>query len=340
MFRFQTKAEVGPRLHRAAMAALLVCALAGCSKGGGGGQAGSVTTAKLPAEQAATVDGAPIATKDVNQMIQVLVQQGWQPDSTTQGATIDAQRRNFAVDRLIERQLVLNEAKRKNMVPTPAEIDQRLAQVKAAYGIRDSFPAGMDEPTLRKNLADDLTITQYFNKAVIDSMPVPDTEVAAYYNSHPEMFSGKDRIHARHILFMVDPQATPDARAAVRKKAQAVLDMAKKGEDFSELARKHSEDPGSAPNGGDLQWFNRGQMVPEFDSAAFSLEPGQISDLVETSFGIHIIKVEEKGKPIALEEVRSDLERMLRGQRAQTAVKTHIDTLKSKAKIVKSDTMA
>jgi peptidyl-prolyl cis-trans isomerase C len=307
----------------------------GCSKKETAANGGE-KFAKLPAGVAATVDGVNIPTSDLDQMMQVMMQQGFQPDSTTTGATPEEQRRNFALDRLVERQVVLNDARTRGIGPTAAELDQRVAQVKATYGIGDSLPPGMTEETLRKNLGDDMTITQYFNKTVIDSIPVPASDVQAYYDQNPTMFAGDNRVHARHILFTVPPGATPDQKSAVRQKAAGVLAQAKKGEDFAELARKHSEDPQSAPNGGDLSWFQRGQMVPEFENAAFALDAGQVSDLVETQFGFHIIKVEEKGKPLTLDEVKPDLERMLRSQKAQVAVKEHIDALKTRANVVKS----
>jgi parvulin-like peptidyl-prolyl isomerase len=306
--------------------------LAGCSKKETAAK-GEVKTAKLPDGVAARVDGTDIPTSDLDQMMQVMTQQGFQPDSTTVGATPEEQRRNFALDRLVERQVVLNAAAAKGIGPTPAELDQRVAQVKTTYGIGDSLPPGMTEATLRKNLGDDMIITQYFNKTVIDSIPVSGAELQAYYDQNPAIFAGDNRIHARHILFLVPQGATEDQKAAIRKKAEGVLAQAKKGEDFAELARKHSEDPQSAPGGGDLSWFNRGSMMPEFENAAFALDAGQISDVVEVSYGFHIIKVEEKGKPLTLDEVRPDLEKMLRSQKAQAAVKEHIDALKARASV-------
>ncbi len=315
--------------------ALTVTTLAGCSKSGNSAGKGSEKTAKLAAGVAAQVDGTNIPTTDLDQMIKVMLQQSFQPDSTTPGATPDEQRRNFALDRLIERQVVLNASLAAGVGPTPAELDQRVASVKATYGIGDSLPDGMTEATLRKNLSDDMTITQYFNKTVIDSIPVTQADLQAYYDQNPAMFAGDNRIHTSHILLLVPQEATPDQKAAIKKKTEGILADAKKGADFAELARKYSEDPQSAPAGGDMQWFNRGQMVPEFEAAAFALEPGQISDLVETPYGFHIIKVLEKGKPLTIEEVKPDLERMLRSQKAQVAVKERIDALKAGTKVVK-----
>jgi peptidyl-prolyl cis-trans isomerase D len=119
-----------------------------------------------------------------------------------------------------------------------------------------------------------------------------DQELQDYFNQHQEDYRLKELVSAQHILFKTEGK-TPEEVEAIRKKALDVLARAKKGENFSDLAKKYSEDS-SASNGGDLGEFPRGQMVPEFEKVAFSLEPGAISDLVQTQFGFHIIKVNKK----------------------------------------------
>ena len=121
---------------------------------------------------------------------------------------------------------------------------------------------------------------------------VSDDELRAYYDQHKDEYTLPERVKAQHILFKTQGK-TPEEIAKIREKATGVLERAKKGEDFNALAKQFSEDS-SASNGGDLGDFGRGQMVPEFEKAAFSLGPGAISDLVTTQFGIHIIKVNSK----------------------------------------------
>ena len=129
-------------------------------------------------------------------------------------------------------------------------------------------------------------------------MKATDAEIDAYLKAHLE-----DQVHARHILISAGKAESPDApspvpsesdKAQARTKAEQVLKRARAGEDFAALAKQFSSDPGSKDKGGDLGWFAAGQMVPEFDKAAFALQPGQISDIVESQFGFHIIKVEER----------------------------------------------
>jgi peptidyl-prolyl cis-trans isomerase D len=141
-----------------------------------------------------------------------------------------------------------------------------------------------------------------------------DDAVKAYYDAHVEdRFTTPEQVHARHILIKLAPGADEKARAEARKKAEDVLAEVKAGSDFAALAKKESQDPGSASKGGDLGLFARGRMVPPFEAAAFALEPGGVSDIVETPFGFHIIKVDEKvpGGQKPLEEVRGEIVKTL-----------------------------
>ncbi|HYD49610.1 MAG TPA: SurA N-terminal domain-containing protein [Terriglobales bacterium] len=148
--------------------------------------------------------------------------------------------------------------------------------------------------------------------------PTPQ-EIEEYYNSHQDEFLQPEQVHARHILFRTDPTASAEDKAKVRQKAEAVLAQAKGGADFVQLAQQNSEDTSNAAQGGDLGFFPRGRMVPEFEQAAFGLEAGKISDLVETNFGFHIIKVEEKRAAGAepLEQVRDRIAKKLQKERAE-----------------------
>jgi peptidyl-prolyl cis-trans isomerase D len=137
-----------------------------------------------------------------------------------------------------------------------------------------------------------------------------DDAVQAYYDAHrDDRFTAPEEIRARHILIQLRPDADEKQRAEARKKAEDALAKVRKGGDFAKLAEQLSEDAGSASKGGDLGLFSRGKMVPAFDAAAFALEPGAVSEVVESPFGFHVIKVEEKlpGGPKPLEAVRQEI---------------------------------
>jgi peptidyl-prolyl cis-trans isomerase D len=158
----------------------------------------------------------------------------------------------------------------------------------------------------------------YLPKDFAELAAPSDDAIKAYYDEHrDDRFTAQEEVRVRHILFKLPPGADEKTRAEVRKKAEDALARAKKGEDFGKLAEKLSDDTGSAKAGGDLGRFTRGKMVPEFEAAAFALAPGQISDVVETPFGFHIIKGEEKqtGGPRPLDMVRPEIVQTLTEER-------------------------
>jgi len=161
----------------------------------------------------------------------------------------------------------------------------------------------------------------------VDQADVSDAEVKQYYDAHLEEFTKPEQVHARHILLKIDPDANDAFKAEVRKKAEEVLAKVKAGEDFGALAKQYSEDS-SAAEGGDLGTFGRGKMVKPFEDAAFALEPGASSDIVESPFGLHIIKVESKDaagtKP--LDAVRTDVVATLKKSKARELAHTRANT--------------
>jgi peptidyl-prolyl cis-trans isomerase D len=143
-------------------------------------------------------------------------------------------------------------------------------------------------------------------------------EVQTYYNTNLQQYQTPEQVRASHILFQI---AGKD-EAAVQKQAEEVLKRARAGEDFAALAKQYSEDEGSKANGGDLDYFGRGRMVPEFEQAAFNAMPGTITDLVKSQFGFHIIKVVDKrpGSTTALDAVRAQIQDTLAWQRVDQQI--------------------
>jgi len=161
-----------------------------------------------------------------------------------------------------------------------------------------------------------------------------DQEAKSFYDKNPERFKQGEKVRASHILIKVDPKAAPAAKQKARAEIDAVLKQAKAGGDFAKLAQEHSQD-GSAAQGGDLNYFTREQMVPEFAKVAFELKPGEVSDIVETQFGYHIIKVvdHQEAKAIPYEQVNAQIKQFLGNQKKQQHADAFIDGLKKKSKI-------
>jgi peptidyl-prolyl cis-trans isomerase D len=157
---------------------------------------------------------------------------------------------------------------------------------------------------------------------------VPPTDIQRYYNDNVQQYTTPEQVRASHILL----ETTGKNEADVKKRAEEILKQVKSGADFAELAKKVSEDKGSKENGGDLDYFGRGRMVPEFEEVAFTLPPGQISDLVKSQFGYHIIKVVDKraGSTRPLEEVRVQIQQQLAMQMSDQQVSNRASELEKR----------
>lgn len=147
---------------------------------------------------------------------------------------------------------------------------------------------------------------------------IDSSKIEEYYRNNIEEFQVPEQRHARHIIFQVTEQDSPERHQEQAKKAEEVLNLAKKGQDFSALAQEYSEGP-SKDSGGDLGFFSEGQMVPSFDKAVFNMQPGEISEVVKTQFGYHIIMLEEiqEEKTRSLEEVTAEIKTLLQRKEAE-----------------------
>jgi peptidyl-prolyl cis-trans isomerase D len=178
---------------------------------------------------------------------------------------------------------VLNaEDLRKEINPTDAELQAFFKQNAARY--KDAIPEARKLAYIALNQTD----------VPGGAAPVTNQQVEQYYQAHQKDFQVPDEVKVRHILIKVPAGADAKTDAAAKQKAEDLLKQIKAGGDFAALAKANSDDPGSKEQGGDLGMIQRGVTVPAFEKAAFSLQPGQVSDLVKTQFGYHILKVEEK----------------------------------------------
>jgi peptidyl-prolyl cis-trans isomerase D len=213
---------------------------------------------------------------------------------------------------------------RKSINPTDAELQTFLKQNAARYTNAD--------PETRK-----IQYIAFTDKDLPGGKPqIADAEIQQYYSQNQQNYKVDAQVKVRHILISVDPNAGPGADAAAKAKAQDILDQLRKdnGKNFAELAKKYSDDPGSKDQGGELGWIKHGVTVPEFDQTAFSQQPGQISGLVRTRFGYHIIQTEAKQdahiKPLA--EVKDSIVDILTKQKEGQAVQTFAQQLAAQAK--------
>lgn len=244
------------------------------------------------------------------------------------------------LDQLVGYRLLAQEvAKRKLTIPDAA-VDQRVAEMRQQFPTEEAFrqtlerqQATLDE--LRSNIRLQLSIDKMLEGELGPQISVTPEAIAEFYQKNPDKFQQAERVHASHILIAVPKGADATASAAARQKATEVLKEVKAGKDFAALAKQYSQDPGSAPNGGDLGFFQRGQMVAPFSDAAFGLKPGDTSDIVQTPFGFHIIKVLEKQPPstVPLDTVRPQIASFLENQQRLEQTRIFVNGLKARGKV-------
>ena len=290
----------------------------------------------------ATVNGIDISRKDYEREVNIYkerLSRSGQPVAEQQIEIMKWQ----ILDQMIEAELLYQDSRNQGVQVEPKEVDNQFNEIRQRFATEKEFAAAMDrmdltEAAVRQQIERGLAINALVKTRIADKITIPEEESRKFYDAKPELFKQPEEVKASHILIKVAPDADADKKSAAEKKIEKIQARLKKGEDFADLARESSEGP-SASKGGDLGYFKRGSMVKPFEDAAFALEVNQVSNLVETRFGYHLIKVFDK-KPeqiLAYADVKGELEQHLKQQKLKAEVDIYLDNLKKKAKIEKQD---
>jgi parvulin-like peptidyl-prolyl isomerase len=229
-----------------------------------------------------------------------------------------------------ERRLLLAAAEAANFAVKPEDVDKAMAEQYAQAGGEEAFlnmlkTNNVDIAFVKKTIGEDQKIRAFLEAKVLSAIKIGDDELQKAYASDKTA-------SVRHILLMTQGKPAEEI-SAIRTKMEGILARAKKGEDFAALAKEFTEDTGSKENGGLYENFARGAMVKEFDDAAFTVPVGQISDIVQTRFGFHILKIESRTKETEpFETVKAQLETQLKQAKQAGAYDEYINGLKTKAK--------
>ena len=216
---------------------------------------------------------------------------------------------NQALDALLQRREIRTQ--RFGTQDYLAKIKPSDAEIEAYYKSHETDFRAPEQASIEYVVLDMAVIKK--------GIPVPDEDLRKYYSENASRYTAAEERRARHILINAAKDAAPDLKQKAKARAEALLAEARKNSaGFAELAKKNSEDPGSASQGGDLDFFGRGAMVKPFEDAAFAMKPGEISNLVETDFGYHLIKLESVrgGERKPFEAVRATIEEEVRQQLA------------------------
>jgi peptidyl-prolyl cis-trans isomerase C len=242
------------------------------------------------------------------------------------------------LDELVTYTLLKQEAKARNIVATDEEVEEQLLKMRQEARTEEAFKKALAArkltlERLRTDARAELSIAKMMS-AQVAGAEATDADVRDFYDKNPDRFKRSESVRASHILLRVDPKADDATKAQIKAKIEAVLKRAKSGEDFAALAQQNSQDS-SAPQGGDLGYFPKEKMVPAFADVAFALKPGEISDIVTTQFGVHIIKVTDRqpAGTVPLDEVSPRVKQYLTDVKKQEQAQAFIQQVKQKAKI-------
>lgn len=279
---------------------------------------------------AATVNGEVIYASALSGEVTAIALQYGIDVKSKEGEKQRGEITRVVLDQMIEQRLILQKARQVNALATDAQIDAQLAEIKRNFPSEADFQGalaqrGLTVNALRDRLRTNLTVQNLVGK--VTSVSVTDAEVEQYFRQHRREYDQPEQVRASHILLESDAEA------------RFVLARLRRGDKFEDLARQYSKDPGSKEQSGDLGFVGRGQLVGEFEKAAFTLRPGQVSGIVKTQFGYHLIKVtgRKDPQPANLAQVRDQIRAQLLSKKREAAFQAWLKRIKAQAKIKRFD---
>jgi len=291
-----------------------------------------------PTDKAAVVNGTIITQAELDSQMKVVMDRLKASGRLPEVSQLD-QIRSQVLENLIARDLLYQESQKKGIKISEEEVNQQLIKLKAQFPNEAEFNNALNrmdltEASIKEKLERDLALKKLIEDEIAPKVTVSDSEIRAFYENNPATFKQPERVKASHILIKVDPQANASQKAEAQKKIDLVQAKLQKGEDFGALAKEYSEGP-SGPQGGDLGYFARGQMVKPFEDAAFAMKPGEVSGMVETRFGYHLIKVTDKTPEgtMPYNDVKERLGEFLKQKKIQDEINVYVKNLEEKAKI-------
>jgi peptidyl-prolyl cis-trans isomerase C len=289
-------------------------------------------------KEAASVNGKSISKSQYEHELfgfqKRAAQKGWQlsdEDLTTVKKQI--------LENLIDAELLYQQSQKQGVKIDEQAVNKQFETFKKRFPDEAAYKEALEEMAvsekeIRAQIQRSLAINQLLDTNVRQKITVTEEESKKFYNNNPNLFKLPEQAKASHILIKLAPDAEESKKNQARKKIETVQKKVRKGEDFGLLAKDNSEGP-SAKVGGDLGYFTRGQMVKPFEDAAFALNVGEVSGIVETQFGYHLIKVTDK-KPagtIPYKEIRLRLKQHLKNEKEKTDIQVYIENLKKSATI-------
>ena len=293
---------------------------------------------QAPNDPAAVVNEAVITQEalafETQRAIEQLARRGQVPSEEMM-----PQIREDVLNRMIEEELLYQASQAAGIKVPDSRVEKELASIKERFPSDKEFQEalagiGMSEDDLKRKITRGVAIEELIKNDVVQEIEVSDEESRSFYEQNASMFEKPEQVKARHILIKTVEDATAEQKTEARKRIDDVRQKVVDGGDFAALAQEYSEGPSSA-RGGDLGYFSRGQMVKPFEDVAFVLEKGEISEVVETQFGYHIIEVtdHQAASVVAYETAQAQIVERLKAEKSRSQIRAYIETLRGKADI-------
>ncbi len=289
--------------------------------------------------QAAVINGVGISSNRLQAMVDTeIAKQGVGSGGITQPKRYQSLQ-SKVLEKLISQEVLWQQAQKLNYVADEKSVDENFNQVRSGYDSDMAFKnkimeSGLNETKFREDIKQRLSISQMLKAEVEDKLEITQEDVESFYNKNPDKMKYPLALHARHILIKAQQDVSEEELAKARTRIGDLLVKIQQGADFAEIASAESEDS-SASTGGDLGFFNPAQMVPEFAEAAMALKVGEVSEVIRTAFGFHIIKLEERrgGEALPIKDVEEQIRDFLKNQKANNAVVKYIEDLRDEADV-------
>jgi peptidyl-prolyl cis-trans isomerase C len=292
--------------------------------------------AKGVSNPSVTVNGVAITDRDVEQEAAIIAADIQQRNlKWTKKQILDFS--DEIVDTLIGRELLYQKAQQRNIRIRSPWVERALQELKSEIGGAAAYDAylkktGLDDEHLRDRIRKGLIVKRLLHRDILRRIKVSEAEIQAFYRRYPDYFVRKDEIRVRQIFIDFPDGGGISARGEALLRIQSIQDRIRRGENFAALALEYSQDP-SRSRGGDLGYLERSQMIASFADAAFALEPGQVSDIVETRFGYHLIKMVDRipSSRMAYRNARVKIHRTLRRNKEKAAAAAYLADLRKQA---------
>jgi peptidyl-prolyl cis-trans isomerase C len=292
-----------------------------------------------PDEVVARVSGKEIKRKELDAAMQ-----GFLNALASRGQQVPRERlpefERDMLEELIGRELILEEGRATKVPGLDEKVQTQVKEAKSQAGGDENFEAALKDSKITEaeytdRVRNNIIVRETIQRTVEAKTSIKPEEVKTFYDQNREKFVQPEQVRASHILVRVTSDASDDLKAERRAKIDLIRTRLQSGEKFAAVAKEASEDPGSAANGGDLGYFSRGAMVPQFDVVAFTLKTNELSDVITTPFGYHVLIVTDR-KPkqeVPFDDVKDRIEKHLKDRKGSEVAQEHVKQLRDKANV-------